>query len=287
LEIISHSDGRVDVKSLSGFIAAYQTEKILTLGELWAIPIMVRLAVLENLRRVSERIALDMIDNNLADYWAEKMMNTVKEEPANLVLTIADMARSKPVLDSPFVASFTRKLQGKGPALALPLNWMEQQLSRMGIASNDLVWQENQKQATDQVSVRNSIGTLRFIGKTDWREFVETLSSVDQILRQDVTGIYPKMNFATRDRYRHAVETIAKGTRLSEAEVAQKALDLAQSQVISEGEDNRRSHVGYYLIDKGRRQTEKGSGMQYTFKQKITNFTKQRPVSIYFLSITF
>src|SRR5690606_4295057 len=180
LEIISHSDGRVDAKSLSGFIAAYQTEKVLTLGELWAIPIMLRLAVIENLRRVSERIALDMIDNNLADYWGEKMIETVKEDPSNLVLTIADMARSKPVLDSPFVAGFTRKLQGKGPALALPLNWMEQQLSRMGIASNDLVWLENQKQAADQVSVRNSIGTLRFIGSSDWREFVETLSSVEQ-----------------------------------------------------------------------------------------------------------
>lgn len=285
LEIISHSDGRVDVKSLSGFIAAYQTEKLLTLGELWAIPIMLRLAVLENLRRVSERIALDMIDNNLADYWAEKMMTTVKDEPANLVLTIADMARSKPVLGSPFVASFTRKLQGKGPALALPLNWMEQQLSRMGIASNDLVWQENQKQAADQVSVRNSIGTLRFIGKTDWREFVETLSSVDQVLRKDITGTYSKMNFATRDRYRHEVEAIAKGTLLSETEVAQKALELAKNQIIPNGEDNRRNHIGYYLIDKGRRQTERASGMRYTFKQKITNFTNRRPVSIYFLSI--
>lgn len=286
LEIISHSDGRVDVKSLSGFIAAYQTKKLLTLGELWAIPIMLRLAVLENLRRVSERIALDMIDNNLADYWADKMMTTVKEEPANLVLTIADMARSKPVLNSPFVASFSRKLQGKGPALALPLNWMEQQLSRMGIASNDLVWQENQKQAADQVSVRNSIGTLRFIGKTDWREFVETLSSVDQVLRQDVTGTYPKMNFATRDRYRHEVEAIAKGTLLSETEVAQKALELAQNYIIPDEEDNRRGHVGYYLIDKGRKQTEQASGMHYTFKQRIINFTKGKPISIYFLSIT-
>ncbi len=74
LKIISHSDGRVDNKTLSGFIAAYQTEKVLTLGELWAIPIMLKLAVIENLRRVSEEIALDMIDSNLADYWGEQMI---------------------------------------------------------------------------------------------------------------------------------------------------------------------------------------------------------------------
>ncbi len=51
LEIISHSDGRVDAHNLSSFVAAYQTTTELTLGELWAIPIMLRLAVIENLRR--------------------------------------------------------------------------------------------------------------------------------------------------------------------------------------------------------------------------------------------
>ena len=59
LEIISHSDGRVDVESLNSFVAAYQTSTLLTLGELWAIPIMLRLAVIENLRRVAGKIALD------------------------------------------------------------------------------------------------------------------------------------------------------------------------------------------------------------------------------------
>ncbi len=161
------SDGRVDVKSLSSFIAAYQDFSILTLGELWAIPIMLRLAVIENLRRIAGKMALDLIDRNLADYWADRMTTTIKEEPGNLILTIADMARSKPVLGSAFVAGFTRELQGKGPALALPLSWMEQQLTAAGTSSNDLVRQENQKQASDQVSVRNSIGTLRVIGATD------------------------------------------------------------------------------------------------------------------------
>ncbi len=103
LEIISHSDGRVDANSLSGFISAYQKEKILTLGELWAIPIMMKLAVIENLRRIAERIALDMIDNNIADYWSDQVIETVKSDPADLVLTIANMAKSKPILNSPFV----------------------------------------------------------------------------------------------------------------------------------------------------------------------------------------
>ncbi len=120
-------------------------------------------AVIENLRRVSEKIALDLIDHDLADYWADKMIASVAENPGDLILVIADMARSKPSLSGAFVAAFTRKLQGKECRVALSLNWMEQQLVTQGFSSEELVGTENQKQAALQVSVRNSIGTLRLL----------------------------------------------------------------------------------------------------------------------------
>ncbi|HET6766155.1 MAG TPA: cyclic beta 1-2 glucan synthetase, partial [Chitinophagaceae bacterium] len=287
LEIIAHSDGRVDVNSLTSFIDSYQSETILTLGELWAIPIMLRLAVIENLRRIAGKIALDVIDHNLADHWADKMIATVKEKPGDLILVIADMARSKPVLDSHFVATFTRKLQGIGPSLALPLNWIEQQLAAFETSSNDLVLQENQRQAIDQVSVRNSIGTLRFIGATDWREFVETLSSVEQVLRQDKTGTYPLMDFATRDSYRHVVERISKSSDLSETEVAQKAIELSEQNKIHDLSSKRKEHVGYYLIDKGLEETERACGMHYTLRLKLNRAAAKMPVFIYISSIVF
>ncbi|MBC8054110.1 MAG: cyclic beta 1-2 glucan synthetase [Sphingobacteriaceae bacterium] len=285
LELISHSDGRVDVNSLSSFIAAYQTHTILTLGELWAIPIMVRLAIIENLRRVAGLIALDMIDQNMADYWAGNMLTTVKEQPGNLILSIADMARSKPILNSAFVAGFTRALQGKGPALALPLSWMEQQLSALGVSSSDLIRQETQKQASDQVSVRNSIGTLRFIGANDWREFVETLSSVEQVLRQDTTGVYPLMDFATRDRYRHVVESISKNSLFSETEVAQIVLNLTEKPHESAEMGGRKKHLGYYLVDKGLKEAERASKMRYTIKKKLNRTLREFPVFLYFFAI--
>jgi len=285
LEIISHSDGRVDAKGLSSFIANYQKQTVLTIGELWAIPIMLRLAVIENLRRVAGKMALEMIDQNMADYWADKMMLVVKEEPGNLILTIADMARSLPVLDSPFVAAFTRKLQGKGPSLALPLTWMEQQLSGQGINSNDLVRQENQKQATDQVSVRNSIGTLRFIGATDWRIFVENLSQVEFILKQDTSGEYSLMDFTTRDRYRHVVERIAHAANISETEVAQKALDLTKKANEDINVNSKWLHIGYYLIDKGVIELETAVKCQFGILESISRKINRMPVFIYIISI--
>lgn len=280
LEIISHSDGRVDIENLVGFVSSYQTVTALTLGELWAIPITLRLAVIENLRRVCGKIALDMIDRNLANYWTGKMIETAAENPGNLILVIADMARSKPVLGGAFVAGFLQKLQAKGTAFALPLNWMEQQLFALGFNSDDLVRVENQKQAAYQVSVRNSIGTLRFLGNTDWREFVEMLSSVEQLLRQDAAGVYPHMDFATRDRYRHVVEAIAKASPLSEIEVARRVLELTKAY---EGKEqvSKYAHIGYYLIGDGKVQAERVAGISYTLKQKIFRAIRKRSLASY------
>ncbi|TVZ28423.1 cellobiose phosphorylase [Gillisia sp. Hel_I_86] len=286
LEIIAHSDCCVDSNGLKSFISAYQSQKNLTLGELWAVPIMIKLAVIENLRRIAENIALDMIDNNIADYWSEQMIETVKKDPVDLVLTIANMARSNPILNSPFVAGFTRRLKGKGPAFALPLNWLEQQLSKEGIAGADLVWHENQKQAADQVSVKNSIGTLRSIGSTDWRKFVEASSIVEQILRKDITGTYPRLDFATRDSYRHVIESIAKNSPLSEIEIAEKAIELTKRPSLADEPYNRQKYVGYYLISEGLDQLKKVAQMRSNAKQDLNGFMEKRPVFIYLFSIS-
>ena len=257
LQIISHTDGKIDIDSLSSFIKAYQSVANLKLGELWAIPIMLRLALIENLRRVSSRIAIDSVDSNLADYWAKQLIDTADRNPKDLILVIADMARSNPPMASAFVSELTRQLRGKGPDLALSLNWIEQQLSEIGLTSIELVNAEVQKQAADQVSMSNSIGSLRFLGAMDWREFVEEHSIVEQTLREDVSGVYSKMDFSTRDRYRHVVEHIAKKSKITEHEVARIAIQLTIKNAVDTAEDNRTTHVGYYLIGEGVKQTKR------------------------------
>ena len=228
LETIAHGDGRVDPESLRRFVASYQSVTALKLGELWAIPIMLRLALIENLRRVAAGSAAGRIDRNLADSWIDRMIETAERDPKSLILVIADMARSSPPMTTPFVSEFARRLQGQSPALALPLTWIEQLLSESGLTIEQLVQSGNQQQAADQVSISNSIGSLRFLGAMDWRDFVESLSVVEQKLRGDPGAIYGMMNFASRDRYRHVVEKIAKQSRLSEGEVAEKTVDLAR-----------------------------------------------------------
>ncbi|HWB24666.1 MAG TPA: glucoamylase family protein [Chitinophagaceae bacterium] len=256
IEIISHSDGHMDMDSLTAFITSYQKVKYLTIGELWAVPIMLRLALLENLRRVAARIAIDRIDERTANYWAEKIIASAEKDPKSLILVIADMARSNPPMVSAFVAPLTRRLQWKGSEFSLALTWLEQHLAEKSLTINDMVQAENQKQAADQVSMSNSINSLRFLAKMDWREFVEAMSVIEQTLREDYSGIYPQMDFYTRDSYRHVVEKIAKKINVPEHDVARIAVNLAKDSAVKNPEDMRRAHVGYYLVGKGITQTE-------------------------------
>ncbi|MGB7288947.1 MAG: cyclic beta 1-2 glucan synthetase, partial [Candidatus Macondimonas sp.] len=259
LETIAHGDGRVDAHTLSRFLAAYQSVTALNLGELWAIPIMLRLAVIENLRRIAVRIGAGWAERDLADVWADRMTQAAEQDPKSLILVVADMARSDPPMVGTFVAELARRLQGQGPALALPLTWIEQRLAEAGLTIAQLVQSENQQQAADQVTISNSIGSLRLLGALEWRDFVENLSVIDQTLRNDPADVYRAMDFATRDRYRHATETIAKHSAVDEGEVARRAIELARTAAMNTaaGTDARASHVGYYLIDKGRAQLER------------------------------
>ncbi len=285
LDAISHGDGRVDAESLSRFVAAYQTVTPLKLGELWAIPIMLRLALIENLRRVSARIIFDRIDRNLADLWADQFTEVAESDPKSLVLVIADMARSRPPLASSFVAELVRRLQGQSSALALPLTWVEQWLADTDQTIEQMVQVENQQQAAAQVSVSNSIGSLRFLAMMDWREFVEAMSVVEGILREDPDGTYGLMDFATRDSYRHVTEQIARRGGLVESEVAQKVLELAQASAARSADDDIAAHVGYYLIDDGRRALEDALSLRRGMTDSVRRTARRIPLLVYTLPI--
>ena len=280
LELIAHVDGRVDAASLNGFIASYQSVEPLKLGELWALPLMLRLALIENLRRVAVRIAAARRDRDLAGSWAARMVRVVEQKPTDLILVLADMARADPPLSGAFLAELTHHLQGQNPNFAFANNWLEHRLADQGLSTEQLVRAEGQAQAADQVSIGNSISSLRFLNSSDWREFVDQHSLVEQTLASDPAAIYADMDFATRDRYRHAVEGIARRSPLTEYEVARKAVQLAENQAC-ERPDDRRAHVGYYLVDRGRPVLERLTDMRLTWAVVLDKLRRQFPLTCY------
>jgi hypothetical protein len=248
MQAIAHGDGSVDAERLERLVLAYQEAAPLKLGELWAVPIMLRLAVIENLRRIAVRVIRDAADQRLASEWSQRMVSAVEQSPKDVVLELADMARARPPASSAFVAEFVRRLQGRGAALAMPLEWMRQWLAEEGRSVDALVHGEGRKLAADQVSIRNSIASLRFLSATDWREYVEAMSVVERTLRDDPDGTYPRMDFTTRDHYRHCVERIARRAGVAEQAVAEQALALARG---GDGRPPPEAHVGWWLVGDG------------------------------------
>ena len=280
LELIAHVDGRVDAASLNGFIASYQSVEPLKLGELWALPLMLRLALIENLRRVAVRIAAARRDRDLASDWAQRMVSVVEHKPTDLILVLADMARADPLLSGAFLAELTRHLQGQNPNFAFANSWLEHRLADQGLTTEQLVRAEGQAQAADQVSIGNSINSLRFVNAHDWRQFVGEHSLVEQTLADDPARIYTQMDFATRDRYRHAVEGIARRSQLTEYDVARKAVQLAETQAREKPAD-RAAHVGYFLVDRGRPALERLAEMRLSAEVVLDKLRRKFPLTCY------
>jgi cyclic beta-1,2-glucan synthetase len=287
LETIAHGDGRVDPDSLRRFVAAYQTVTPLRLGELWAIPIMLRLALIENLRRVAVRISVPQTGTRSGRRLGGTLAEIARQDPKNLILVIADMAHSKPPMSPPFVSELARRLQGQGPALSLPLTWIEQQLA-------DVRTQHRASGARRQPAAGGRSGLDQQQHRQPALVWAHGLARVRRAMSvvdrpaQRPGRAYAGMDFASRDRYRHVVEPSPKPAGwLRGSEVAAKAIELARRE---RGQAGRRppsqAHVGYYLIDRGLRELEQACGARAPFTARLRRWASRRPLLLYLGAIT-
>lgn len=291
MELISHADGLLDAENLRQFVAAYQTVTPLKVGELWAIPIMLRLALLENLRRISMRLAWQQRDRDLGAYWADRLLNAQDTDPKQVIVVLAELIKSEPQISSSFVTEYTQRLQGRVGQFPIAVGWLDHWLVEHGQTIEHLIHQNSQTQAADQVSMGNSITSLRAVGALDWKLFVEEQSYMDRILRTDPSGIYRQMTFATRDRYRHAIEKIAKRSPRSEIQIARVAVELAQeakqahTDLAEELRNDRNAepkhHIGHFLVDRGRNLLEKSVGYRRTPGDYIRRFSARFNLGIF------
>ena len=278
-ELINHSDGRLDMESISRIIRSYQKQASLQLGELWAFPIMLRLSLIDNLRHIAESIAASHIDQSNAKFWAEKISSIDPSTPQSLMGAVAELSESAPRLSSAFVSEFSRRIQMAVNSPSLALNWLEHEVMQLGSSLENHQNMASQNQAHDQMSISNSIASLRFLNDTDWREFVEDLSEVNEVLDHDPMGVFKKMDFATRDSYRHVVESLAKWSEYDELDVAKELINFAATDT---DRHDRRSHIGYYLLGMGRRRFEEKLEVRYPIGERLRRTITHHSHSYYF-----
>jgi cyclic beta-1,2-glucan synthetase len=242
---VAHTDSRFGPESFRRFLHAYQRVQPLTIGELWAAAITLRVVLVENLRRLAESMVRGRAARQEADELADELLGVGDDAGAPTARGLARF-ESGPLVTA-FAVQLVQRLREQDRAVSPALLWLDQRLEAQGTTSEDIVRVEHQRQAAMNVTVRNVILSMSLMSALDWAEFFETVSLVDEVLQAGPN--YGAMDFTTRDAYRHAVEELARGSGRPELEVARAAMAHPHH---ADGHDGRRNDPGFYLIGNGR-----------------------------------
>ena len=285
---IAHTDSRFEPEMLRRFVRAYQRVQPLTIGELWAIAITLRIVLVENLRRGARRIVASRAARQEADALADQLLG-VNGRPGEPMRSAFQHYEQAP-LQGPFAVQLVQRLRDLDPKVTRALVWLEERLAAQGTTADEIVHDEHQKLGATNVTVRNIITSMRLVSDVDWAELFENTSLVDDLLRSG--SDFANMDFSTRNLYRSAIEKLARGSKLTELEIAQAAL-LAANDPEREAQGDpdgglrgpasrerdpasrerdpasrerdpasRRRDPGYHLITGGRRAFEKTVGFR-------------------------
>lgn len=249
VELVSHTDGRLDEDIIESFINAYQQSTILTSGELWALPIMIRIALIQNIGKVSEKIVFSEEEKREADLDAESLINAANENKLQDELSALKLKKAAQ-LSPHYIERIIKVLRDNGIDNAEIYKWIDEKLDLQETNSERMIKIEHQVQGSFQLSVGNSITGIRELTSINWKQCFEKLSYVEKILEKDPSGIYNNMDFASRDYYRHCIEKLWRETKIPESFIAKKAIQCAEESKVENNEDYLK-HVGYYIADAG------------------------------------
>ena len=265
---VAHTDSLFDPEVLRRFLGAYQEAQPLSIGELWAVAITLRIVLVENLRRIASRIIDSRAGRAAADTLADRLLGVgdTPAEPADAVPPPLDTPR----YSSSFLVQLVHRLRDQDPSIAPALTWLDEQLARQGTSAEAVVREEQHRQVSATVTVRNIITSMRFISDVDWTELFEHLTLVDEALSRGTD--FRSMDFPTRNLYRSAVEELARGSRLTELQVALAAVNAAAragARGSSHHGQQRLRDPGYYLVSAGREAFEAEIGYRPSARARL------------------
>lgn len=226
-DYLEHVDGIADPETLANYIRAYQEVSVLTIAEAWAIPLILRVSLMTRLAKEMELV------RERREVCAQVQHFLKKIEPARLdpevLRTALDEAGQDIPLSGPWIVHMVSHLREWADDASMVREWLLCKLENGPESLDRLVTYEHQLQAGFQATAGHLIGSFRRVERWDWRETFEKICLVEQTLREDATGVYPRLDESSRDTIRKRVEEIARGLRVPENLVARQAVELAEA----------------------------------------------------------
>jgi len=270
---VAHTDSRFDPELLTQFVRSYQNVQPLTIGELWAIAITLRVILIENLRCLSEGIVSSLQARKAADKIADELLGLSGGVPKKAEAYLSSIGSKQ--LRKPFLVQLIQRLRYQDPSVTPALQWLNEKLSAMGVTSDEIVSLEHNNQSAANVTVRNIITSMRLISAFDWRAFFDSVSLVDDTFKSN--SVFSTVDFTTKDYYRHNIEELAKGSQYTELDIAKLVISKTKkykSEIRSHGKpfDEKKADPGYYLISTGRKILENEIKFKPSFRRRFLNF---------------
>lgn len=277
-EIVAYTDNKIERKDLEDYLASYQTKKTLSMEEIWNIGIFLQIAIIENIREIAEKIYSVQIQKYRAENIVERL---VENKPRNELNFKNSKRLEKGMFQDmkyPFIEYMSYILKRYGKKGYSYLNALEETVELTGTTVSEVIKKEHFDIAVRKVTMENSIISMKKIQRINFLEIFEKVNGVEELLKQDPSNIYEKMDNKTKEYYRTRIKEISQKTKISEIYIARKIVEIASKKL----ENTKPSHIGYYLIDKGI--NELLESLNYKNSRQISSKDKTKA---YILGISF
>jgi len=251
-EIVSYTDGKIEGKNIGNLLKAYQNKKTLNMEEIWSFNLFLKIVLIENIRSICEKI----YSSQMQKYKVENIIERIIENKDKSELKYSNNYDSRQLgfgeMKYPFIEYMSYRLKRYGKKGIGYLNILEEQVNKMGTSIADVIKKEHFDIALKKVSIGNCIKSIKALQTINFLEVFEEINGVEKVLRMDPAKEYEIMDYKTKEYYRNKISEISKKTKISEIYIANKVLELSKEYKVKNNDKlSKKSHVGYYLIDKG------------------------------------
>lgn len=274
-EILGFYRDKLSRENINKFLDSYQDTTILTMGELWALPVMLKIAYIEVIGRSSTFIVNKVNDRHRGEELADRIIKYYNED--NMMGAMDFISENNIRFTEYFADALMRVLRDNGVNYEELNLWIEDKLSENEISLDKIIIDSNKFDGIYSKAISSSVSGLRNLDNINWEEVFSNSSEVEEILSKDPAGVYSNMDFHSKDYYRHVLEKIARQNKLSETFLARKVLQCAEKNSGMDFEN----HVGYYLIDNGRDELNSLLNIDFKGFEKLKDMIKGRAVGIY------
>lgn len=285
-EIVAYTDNKINDEILNLAISAYQRRKTLSMEEIWNLWIFLEIAIIENIRNICEKIYSSQMQKYKVESIIERLVEK-KDVNTQIFKPIKDDYKqnvSYKEMKYPFIEYMSYKLKSAGKKGLPYLEILEEQVNKMGMTISEAITKEHYDIAASKVSMGNSIISIKEILRVNFLDLFENINGVEEILKKDPANVYNKMDYKTKEDYRNKIKQISEKTKISEIYIANKVLELATKY---QGENIKKTHIGYYLIEEEKRELLKELGVKNIRKKSNTQKSKKYIATINIFSIIF